>query len=684
MAAVCLSVTLCALTPAAAQSTSERIDAAIERGLEAIASQDRALDASVGSRAVGILFDVAFNGTDPAVENVTWLLDQQADDGGWGFGPDHPQTARYPDWTDLVNTQLAVAALRRASDAGQDVPAEAFDRAAAYCLAMQNDDGGWGYTPPGAKPLRVRGASHGSTTAAAIALLADCPPAATGDQRQAAHKAVDAGVKWLRDHYTLDGVPNWVWGADRQYHYYLYCLQHAATAGPRQLNAHVLRDEIVARLLASQADDGHWPAAGDLATEQRLALLALAAARTPILINRLDLFDNDPAGARNWVHFLQQHTQQRYAWQDLALPDDPASLDDAPILLLIVENQLAAPSQWRSRFGDFVANGGTIVTVVTDGGRAPDVARQLGDVLPHWDIVGQPEAFGLHSAVFDLPAEGRLANIIVIGNGSRPVAIVLPAEAFEPLAGRDDDAQAALQFMTNLAVVATNADPPIGRDPYDPRRGDGQFNVTGLLSVARIQYAGDWNVAPTAIPRLSDALAARLSIGVEELPPVDLGEPDLPQKLLWLTGTRRLQLLADQETTLKGWLEGGGTLLIDSAIGDEQFFLDVGSLCARLFGPEALQQLPPSHPLISGEFGGGLGDDLTDLHYTDTVTDPPSSAELYGMEVNGRLAVIVSRHGVTPALAETPAFGAKMFLPADARRVAINVLLYAASNPPAE
>ena len=83
---------------------------------------------------------------DPAADvaaDVAWLVAQQQEGGGWGFGPDHAHTRQYPAWSDLGNTQLAIAALRAAADAGADVPDSAFARARQYCIDSQNDDGGW-------------------------------------------------------------------------------------------------------------------------------------------------------------------------------------------------------------------------------------------------------------------------------------------------------------------------------------------------------------------------------------------------------------------------------------------------------------------------------------------------------------------------------------------------------------
>ncbi|MHC4562634.1 MAG: DUF4159 domain-containing protein [Planctomycetota bacterium] len=642
---------------------------------------------SVGVRALQTLWALEFDRQPPTEENTQWLIAQQQDSGGWGFGSDHSHTKDYPEWTDILNTQLAVAALREAQWAGRAVPAAVFDKARIYCLTSQNADGGWGYTPPDAKPLRVRGASHGSATASALALLADCPPSADQTTTQRQRIAQARGLKWLTDQAALKRVPGWVWGEQRQWAYYVYCLHRFAAANGWQAPmARKLRDRIVHQLILRQTPDGRWSVGPDTLDETQFALLALSAARSGVLVNSLSLDAGESAQAANWVRHVSVTASRTYGWQAVTLKDNPAVIVRAPILYLRAGRKLALSSAWRLAMRRHVERGGCIVVAVSnyEPAKLRQAAKGLAKMLKHWQVIAMTEDHPVLSARHKLPASAA-DRLVLIGDGARVAAAVVGLSVDDHLAEQPGSStRLTYELMDNLAMVATGQDPPAGRGPFVAFYRIAAPEPKRFVPLARIQHGGDWNVAPLAMKRLSETLASSVSIGVAPQKDVSFASThDVPRQLLWLTGTQTLDLTRLEQANIKEWLKKGGLLFVDSATGDKSFFEDIKAMMLRLFGDGTFGRLPDDHPLITGSFAGGIGSDLRQVTYTSTVRNPPTGGELHGVTVNGQLAVIVSRYGVTSALEGAPILGAQTLSHRDAHRLATNVLLWTIS-PAAE
>ena len=155
--------------------------------------------------------------------------------------------------------------------------------------------------------------------------------------------------------------------------------------------------------------------------------------------------------------------------------------------------------------------------------------------------------------------------------------------------------------------------------------------------------------------------------------------------LLWLTGSDPPEFSALHLQRLEQYLYGGGTLFVDSAVGDKVFAAAASEILAKAFGATALKPLSPDSPVLSGAFLGGLGGRIDRVEYTRAAgvgEGGGAAPRLDGVELNGRLAVIFSPYGVTGPLEGGPAYGHASMKPHDALRLAANVVLYAAVTKP--
>ena len=149
--------------------------------------------------------------------------------------------------------------------------------------------------------------------------------------------------------------------------------------------------------------------------------------------------------------------------------------------------------------------------------------------------------------------------------------------------------------------------------------------------------------------------------------------------LLWMTGTNKAVLAGTEVQNLRTYVQGGGTLFIDSAVGGEDFLAQATAFVTETFSKPV--NLPADHPLITGKLPVCAGADITSVAFTRALkaklgddTKPSLAAVIIG----NRPAVILSRYGVTGPMEGLPIYNCMGLSAIDARRLAANVLLYAA------
>jgi hypothetical protein len=199
---------------------------------------------------------------------------------------------------DLSNTQLALLALAAAARRGIDVPLVTWEKTSAWLLSTQQQEGppvvrwvrnegfvpgledateasrygpfsagpkdaarGWAYFPG-------LGVFSGSMTAAGLASVAivkerlDASGALDAAKAAALDRSMIDGIAWLSANFTVTTNPGV--GDGGWHYYYLYGLERAgALTGQAWFGKHDWYREGAEFLLAAQASDGSWAAAGE-------------------------------------------------------------------------------------------------------------------------------------------------------------------------------------------------------------------------------------------------------------------------------------------------------------------------------------------------------------------------------------------------------------------------------------
>ncbi|MBM4017194.1 MAG: DUF4159 domain-containing protein [Planctomycetes bacterium] len=639
----------------------------------------------------------------------------QGPTGGWGYGrcgpaaPDpnvdrgRPSKAaelalrRICERPDASNTQFAVLALSEAEHAGAKVPPDAWQKAERFLRAGQLPGGGWGYVYHDPDPAEA----YGSMTAAVAASLLLChdrlarqEPAEASADRLA---AVEKGLDWMAARFTLQENPG---RALAWYYFWLYGLERAAVAGGRRTYGdHDWFREGAAMLVHGQRPDGAWT---ERIYHDALCLLFLAKGYRPLLVQRLQwegAWRRDPRDLDHLVRYLGRRAGgEPVAWQTVA-PSAP--LGDwlaAPILHVAGKGPLRMLAANVPQLKAYVEQGG-LVLFDAEGGDAAfleSVRTMLAREFPESRLEPLPADHPIYRAVHAVGAAPPAPGPPAAGTPPAPPT-PLPLEALnlgcraavlvarhglagEWAAGDPSRPNDALRLGENLALYTTAGDtlperlapaailalPP---DAPPPR---------GANRIGQVQHDGDWQPRPYALPSLLKEAAERFGVALVSRPePVRLADLGLGRfHVLYMTGHRAPHFTDQEKANLREYLDRGGVLWAEACCGRAAFDRAFRELAGGLFADARLEELPADHPIYKGK----VGTPIQDVAYTAAVqAESPALRRpvLLGLSRGGHLAVIYSPYGMACGLDGLRTYGARALAPADARRLATNILLYA-------
>ncbi len=649
-----------------------------------------------------------------------WLVARQTASGGWGYGPPPaaalaeakagPPTATGPtngalerarteadlrrqyERPDASNSQFALLALAEADRAGAAVPRSVWAKADRRFRAIQLAGGGWSYLYEDPDPDDAYGSLTAAVTAGLVLCherLADHEPPETSADRL---RAIEGGLGWLAEHYTLDENPNHglAW-----YYFWLYSLERLGViAGRRTLGDHDWFREGTDLLVRGQRADGRWTRR---LYNDALCLLFLAKGYEPLLVQRLRWpgpWRRDPRDLNHLVAFLGKRVGgDPVAWRTVDAAAPLKAYLAAPILHVTGRGPLRMPAGAEARLRDYVRQGGLVLVDPAEGDEAlaASVGRLLAEAFPEAAFRPLPADHPLARAAHRV--DPRALGLEAMPVGCRAGAVLARKPLAERWASADPArAGAALRFGENLARYATGGQALPGR--LDEARvltmPETEPPARGALRVGQIQHDGDWRPRPFALPRLLKHLAKRSGVKVHAVPtPVRLDKADLSGfPVLYLTGHYTFRLSAAERRALRGYLDRGGFLWAHACCGRRAFEAALRGLVAEMFPGTHLERLPADHPLYSGRPGtgpdGGVGEPIRSVVYAEAVrAETPDLSEpvLYGLERGGHLVLVFSPYGLADGLDGLRTYGARTVAPADARRLAGNILLHALAEP---
>jgi len=633
--------------------------------------------------------------------DVRWLVATQGRQGGWGYTGTRgskPGT----QYEDFSVSQLVVLALREASLAGIEIPRSTWQRVQARYFRGQHRDGSWSYID------LKDDEGYGSMTAAGLATIfitLDNLDAASGcpcrNGRSGRHdpeidRRIDAALEWLEKHFQVTKNPNGKGRREKRVHYWLYSVERVGmAAGYKYFGGHDWFKEIAGHLIGSQNKDGSWDGNYGKLVSTCFSVMFLFKGRGPILFNKLE-FDGEWNSHRrdvyNLVSYISRTKEQLCHWQIVSLKAPLDELHDAPVLFITPESVPEFTDAHKQKLRRFTDTGGTILLEASCGNPpVKEWARAfIGEVWPEWALAPLgPE----HPAYTDPYPLRKRPEVLGVHDGVRTFLFHAADDVSCPwhlraLAGR----LYLFNWGINLVAYATDSAPLRAklaeRQPKPDTRYEKQDVKAGpkkRVRLARVRHAGNWNVGANYRPLhgLAAYVKQKAGLTVEVkggVAPADLDGFDVA----YVTGSDAAEFTAGDIQALEAFAKAGGWLWFEAATGSVDFNKALRKAAAR--AGWRLTLLAEGHPLMGGGMGGPTGFDLTRhvqfRRALKVVRTGRAHAEFQGIYADNRLIGVFSPLDVVFSSTPYEACLCRGYATPDARAVATNILLYAASKRP--
>ncbi|MBE7463056.1 MAG: DUF4159 domain-containing protein [Planctomycetes bacterium] len=196
---------------------------------------------------------------------------------------------------------------------------------------------------------------------------------------------------------------------------------------------------------------------------------------------------------------------------------------------------------------------------------------------------------------------------------------------------------------------------------------------------AQVRHGGVWNTDPGGPGNLLRTLATETQTKVVfRRQAIKLGADGLDDtQFLYLSGCHDFTLDEAEVRALQGFLQRGGTLLIDNAQGLQLFDKAVRRELKKVFPSADLQRIDPAHELFATRYA------IQKVSYTPAVQrlEPKLEAPvLEAIQLDGDLRVIYSPYDLGGGWQGDEHPQAKGYLRADALRLGVNIVVYAMTH----
>jgi len=631
--------------------------------------------------------------------NVGWLENAQIRPGDPQYWPG--------SWTysdskrgrpgDNSNTQYALLGLFAASEAGVPVKQSVWELSRTYWERSQKHDGSWAYTPDSGN------ASASMTCAGVSSLIISGLRRFQGQEflqgetiqncgKGGENRNLRAGIDWLANHFQVGQN----FGAGQQWkYYYLYGLERAGRlAGIRFFGQHDWYRIGAEELVHEQNKlNGFWRGMlieGNEVLATSFALLFLAKGRAPVLINKIRHgptgdWDNDPDDIRNIVNIVSREWKHLLTWQVV----DPnvatvSELLQAPIIFFNGHRAPEFSAIARQNLREFVEQGGFLFAEACCGDPEFDQGfkKLMKDVFPEEQYTLRPlgEEHPVWRAKHLLSPD--IHPLWGIEHGCRTVVIYSPTDLScywnqSEHSPNNTGVVKSIKVGENVIDYATGREMPADKLTLrEVHNFKSDAPKRSALRIAKLVHAGDWNVAPQAIPNLMDALRKPpyrfdVSITQKDLFPRDPSLIYYP--LIYIHGRASLRFGKEDLDALRRHLEpGGGTLFADAACGSPAFDAAFRRFVTELLPTNPLVPIPREDELYTTKVGA----DLSDVQYTKGAGGGRDFPQLEGVRLNDHWVIIYSKYDIGCALERHTGIECKGYTYESALKIAGNIVIY--------
>ncbi|MCH9014196.1 MAG: DUF4159 domain-containing protein [Gemmatimonadetes bacterium] len=451
------------------------------------------------------------------------------------------------------------------------------------------------------------------------------------------------------------------------------------------------------------------------------ALLFLSKGLAPVLINKLrfptdrndiakiqsDNWNQHPRDARHLTQLITGLPKwpKLLTWQVVDMNKASrgggvADLMQAPVLFIAGKDAPAFSEQQIVMLRQYVDQGGFIFAVACCNGTFDAAFRQLiRKIYPGGEAQLKPLPANHPIFKAQFPLEGADIRLEGVDFGCRTAIVYSPDDiaclwdkwAFQDPPRRSPEAKGMITRATrigvNVVAYATGRElqNKLNQSDLALQAGVQDKVERGFLQVAKIRHTGRWDAAPRALRNLLTALNRKVGLAAStkqrNLP---VSDPNIFRyPLLYMHGRGNFGFAKRERAQLKKYLERGGVLFADACCADQRFDRGFRDMIAEVFPGKEFQRIPVDHEMFTEKMlfkitrvkrriptAGGANVALDSV----VRTGPPF---LEGIEIDGRYAVIYSKYDISCALERQSSVACAGYLPDDAEKIAINIILYA-------
>lgn len=508
--------------------------------------------------------------------------------------------------------------------------------------------------------------------------------------------ALQAGIDWLSSHFRVSEN----WGRQQGWkYYYLYGLERAGRlSGLRYFGNNDWYFTGAEHLIHDPNRDplqGKWTGSGTSETEPVIAtsfvLLFLAKGRSPVLINKLRHgpgadWNNDRDDCRNLTNLVSRDWKHLVTFQ--VIDPQSATLEEllqAPILFFNGHKPPEFGAEGVRKLREYVEQGGLIFAEACCS--SPDFDRGLRALVkqifpePEYDLQPLSASHAVYRARHLLTPD--VHPLWGVEFGCRTAMIYSPGDlsCFWNQMEQQPENPAVVKANRvgqNIVDYATGRELPadklatrniteIGRET--PKRG--------ALHIAKLRHAGEWNVAPLAIPNLTTFLRQsdlKFDVVINHRELTSPRDPNFAYyPLVYLHGRAGFDFPPEDLEAIRNHLTpGGGLLFADAACGSEAFDTSFRRFCKALYPDHPLELIPADDELYTAQ----CGFDLADVQFTKAAGGNTGKPQLEGIRVEDRWVVIYSKFDIGCSLERQQGLECKGYVHESALRIASNVAIY--------
>jgi hypothetical protein len=263
--------------------------------------------------------------------------------------------------SDNSNSQFGVLAAVYAEKAGVQMPKAMWKRAQAYYMGAQHQDGGWDYQSEAYRRstgnIKEQGSTSSMTYAGTVSLylINEMLEAGRHDQCKFVpeSKEVEAGFKWLADHFSADGPYGWY-----------ACERLGILSGRSEFGGHDWYQEGAQKLVPLVTGGMEGQGWHGVVPNLSFGVLFLSRGLSPIIINKLKRsgdWENHRHDVQHLVEYISEKFQWEKQWRIVTLDASVDFLLKVPILWISGHDKLVFTDAEKKKLKEYVERGGTIL-----------------------------------------------------------------------------------------------------------------------------------------------------------------------------------------------------------------------------------------------------------------------------------------------------------------------------------